>query len=427
MRAKFTFTSLLILTYFLGFGSGYDDNSTSIRISNLESKTLSSINKIDGKEDKIVILEKTVTQEDFLKVCSKLSWIKMLKIDNGNKYITDITPIKGLSKLISLEINELNASQNSPIDLLLLEKLTNLKELDFTNTKITNTPALIVLQQIEKINFTNSAVADLSFLESMPLITELILDGTNHTFVDYTPLTSLKKLKTLSIQENSQATNANVQILEKLIGLKEINISKCDKITNISFLSGAKNLKELYAENCKVLTDISGVETLLKIKTISLKNSPIEDLSALANKENLRDLDISNTKVTNLSPLQTCVAMYKLDLSSTSITSLAPLSSMENLKKIDLSNTSVSSISGIEKLESLKTINISGSKITSLDEFKTQKYTQEIIFNNTAISDIKPIYEAEKISYIYITKTIPQVQIEAIKVRFPNIRIDVEE
>ena len=405
----------------------YKESSKAIRIYSINENTISEIKSIENKETKIFILENSITQEDFTTICSKMKWITKLKIESNNTHIQDITEIRSLKNLISFEIQSLQSALQKPIDAIIFEKNTNLQELLLYNTPITNTDALKILTSLQKISLSSCAVSSLAFLEFTTEVTELNLDGNNHTFENYSALNTLQKLETLSIQTNSQATNENLGVLKNFSNLQSLNISGCEHITSLAYLSNNKALKDVTANNCIELTNIQDLAALPNLRNLSFESTPITNISSISNKKKLRDVTISKTKVTDISPLATCTALSILNISYTNITNIEALAQLEDLRKLDVSYTPISSSAQITKIQGLRYINISGTKITQFEGFENNKDIEDILFSNTTISDISPLYALRKISYLQIPSTISQTQIEAVKIRYQTIRIDIIE
>ena len=67
-----------------------------------------------GKENCLVIVKKTCTQDGLTAIC-QLGWIKKLEFEFGNKNIVDLSPLANLKKLKKLKIASAEASKTSPL------------------------------------------------------------------------------------------------------------------------------------------------------------------------------------------------------------------------------------------------------------------------------------------------------------------------
>lgn len=404
--------------------SGFIATTNTIKIQELLPNTISLINKIEAKEDKIILIEKDITQEDFDKICSKLKWIKKLFVNYDNPNITNILSVSNLSTLESLRMRNVISSHKAPIDMLPLVKLITLKELDFYGTYITNTDLLQTLINLEKVNLNQSNISSLTFLQFTPLVKELTLSGDNHTFKNFEAIQNLKKIRVLDLQKNPVATDANLNILLNLNELREISISDCNGITSLNFLRNSIKLQEITAVNCKNIVDISALQDLIQLKRINFSGTPITAISFVSNKSELKELNISGSTVSDLSPITSCLAIERLDISKTSISNISSISTLIKLKKLNISSTQISDLTSLTNNIAITDLEASDTKISDISTLATCKKLANINLLRTNITDIKPLYGLDKISSLTINNSIPQAQIDAIKIRFPLIRID---
>ncbi|HPH15532.1 MAG TPA: hypothetical protein PK029_00045 [Bacteroidales bacterium] len=426
---KIIFT-LAITCYFISsFAQDADfvSTSNSIRIISLYSNTLSQINKIEAKETKVVQIDKSISQEDFDKICAKLKWIKKLSFDYDNSYITNITSIENLSSLESLKMRNITSSYTQAIDVTPLAKITSLKELDVLGTVITNIQALSTLVNLEKVNVTDSKISSIDFLQNTPLLKELVLAGSNHTFVNYEPIQNLKKLRVLDIQRNTQATDVAIAQLQNLQELRELDISDCNGITSIKFIAQSTKLTEFNAANCKNIVDFSPIQDLILLKKINLSGSSISDISILSNKTDLKDLNISKTPVSDISTLHMCAALERLDISNTQVTDITTISRLWKLKRLSIAHTKVASLEALSANFELTDLDASYSQVSDLSPVSQCKKLTNIIVYNSKVTDVKALYSLNKITSLRVDSSIPLAQIDALKIRFPLIRIDVAE
>lgn len=426
---KTIFTLALLVSYISTFAQDADfvSTSNSIKIISLYSNTLTQINKIEAKEEKVVQIDKSITQEDFDKICAKLKWIKKLSFDYDNPFITNITSISYLTSIESLRMRNVSSSNKQAIDLTPLQKLITLKEIDFLGTTVTNTDALNTLINLEKINLSDSKIASIQFLTNTPLVKELVLAGSNHTFANYEPLQTIKKLRVLDIQRNTQATDGNLSILQNLQELRELNISDCNGITTLQFIEQCTKMVELYAANCTNIVNYSPIQNLILLKKMNLSGSSITDLAILSNKSDLRDLNISKTAISDISTLHMCAAIERLDISNTQVTDITTISRLWKLKRLSIAHTKVASIEALSANFELTDLDASFTEVSDLAPVSNCKKLTNIIVYSSKVTDIKALYSLNKITSLRVDSSIPLAQIDAIKIRFPLVRIDFAE
>jgi len=426
---KLIFTLAFVISFLGIYAQDADFISTanSIKIVALYSNTLNQINKIEAKEEKVVQIDKSITQEDFDKICAKLKWIKKLSFDYDNPFITNIISLQNLTALELLKMRNISSSEKQAIDLSPLAKLTLLKEIDFLGTAVTNTDALSSLITLEKINFTDSKIASIQFLSNTPLVKELILAGNNHTFPNYEPIQNLKKLRVLDIQKNSQATDGNVAVLQNLQELRELDISDCKGITQLQFIEQCTKLVEFSAANCTNIVNYSALQNLILLKKINLSGSSVTDINFVSNKSDLKDLQISKTAISDITSLNMCASIERLDISYTQVTDITTISRLWKLKRLNIAHTKIASLDALGANFELTDLDASFTQVSDLTPLSQCKKLTNIIVYNSKVTDIKALYSLNKITSLRVDSSVPLAQIDAIKIRFPLIRIDFAE
>ena len=331
----------------------------SATINEYNSETRSNVKKIKPSQDYSVSIGQDIDQKTFAKICSDLKWLTQLSTSYGNKNLESFAPLAKLTKLRHFEAINWNKSEETPIDLNALEALTELEELNFYATRLTNTAALSKLTKLKKLSLYMSAVDDISFLSNLLELEELDLYGFAHTFKDYTPLEKLVKLKKLNTYMNTQATNENMAIFSNLTQLEEFSSSNNDHITHIDFLSKASELTELNLKWCRKLKNIDALKNCSKLKEVDLTDALINSIAVLENKIHLKELNIEGTKVTDLSPLNSCKQLQDLNIAETAITDISALENCPNLKSLNLNKTKIKDLSPLHKSKYLRRLSYS--------------------------------------------------------------------
>ena len=83
--------------------------------------------------------------------------------------------LAGLTNLETLTIDEVNVKSGSPIDLGFLSKLSNLKNLTITKTKITNFDAVASCKALETVDLRKVEGINMNALKKLPALTHLIV------------------------------------------------------------------------------------------------------------------------------------------------------------------------------------------------------------------------------------------------------------
>ncbi|HEY6352291.1 MAG TPA: leucine-rich repeat domain-containing protein [Candidatus Angelobacter sp.] len=153
-------------------------------------------------------------------------------LDLSYTKVTDLTPLQGLSNLISLDL-----SHNSFLtDVGPLSRLQNLNTLDLSHTDLTDLTPLKDLKHLYLLDLTDTEVGDVRPLRTVEYLTALYLDATKVS--DISPLRDLKNLTALSLRRDKIADWTQ---LKDLPNLNELNLDA----TNFSDLNLLKDLKNL--------------------------------------------------------------------------------------------------------------------------------------------------------------------------------------
>lgn len=234
-----------------------------------------------------------------LEHCINLTELALSKNDD----IDDLTPLKGLTNLETLEAWGLWASDPTPISY-----LTNLKILNLQESGINEINFLSPLTQLEVLKLGGNQIQEISPLANLTNLTLLYLDG-NH-ISDITVLDGLHSLEYLGLTQNSvpaemiwnlpastktnlkefrignlNLTDAELTNLNDFINLERLDISG-NQLTQLTPLTNLTNLQHLFAENNQI-QDISALQSLEQLRTIRLEKNAITDLTSLVNNKGL--------------------------------------------------------------------------------------------------------------------------------------------
>ncbi len=182
-------------------------------------------------------------------------------LDLSNRWIEDITDIKGLNQLT--ELHELNLNSNHITMIKGLENLKELQKLSLYWNGISEIRGLENLINLEILNISNpraylsydrsgdaylqsrnyiSPISEIKGLENLVKLKVLNLKGNGIRIIK--GLENLTNLKKLNLSKNEIRT---IQGLENLTNLEKLNLSE-NKITTITGLSTLSNLRVLYVD-----------------------------------------------------------------------------------------------------------------------------------------------------------------------------------
>lgn len=306
--------------------------------------------------------------------------INMTDLDlSGSDYLQNLIPVSRLTNLVNLNISNTEINRLDP-----LYGMTNIENINLENTYVSDLTPLSTMSSLKVLNISNTPVEDLT-----PLVGNGHLDiiWANNTAIDQRKVNLLKEQQpnvTVVFQTEallrwwerlddtwktifrehvmcSDYTPSALQ-LQKIIDLKNINITQENTIQSLDPLSECYWMETLHAMS-QGIRDISPLANKGHLSEVLIQNNPISDLSPLANDTLLTVLNIENTQVSDLSPLENLSHLRILNASGTSVKSLKPLSKMTRLEELLINNTNVKSISPVEDIPSLKLLKIYNTKV----------------------------------------------------------------
>ena len=126
--------------------------------------------------------------------------------------------------------------------------------------QIRNTSALKYFPNLTKLNVQNCGINRIDELRVMKNLGEAMLD--NNNIRDIRPLLACENLYYLSMN-NNEFTSADLAPLSEMTGLKYIDISYSNNVSDVTMLSGLTDLDALYMQGIHVdLSPLAGLKNL---------------------------------------------------------------------------------------------------------------------------------------------------------------------
>jgi Leucine Rich repeats (2 copies) len=205
-----------------------------------------------------------------------------------------------------------------------IKNLSNLCELDASNTLVENLTPLASLTSLLLLNLSETQVSSITPIVGLTFLESLDLSETHVS--DLTPIAGFTSLKSLRL------FGTPVQDIAPLIDLKA--------------------LQSLFLYRTKV-SDFAPLAGLTALQSLVLKFARISDLAPLAGLASLELLDLTGTQVSDLAPLTRLTALRSLDLRGTPVSDIAPLIGLTGLQSLDLRNTQISDLHPLARLTAL--------------------------------------------------------------------------
>lgn len=351
---------------------------------------------------------------DKLSPLSKLSNLRRINISNTK--VKDLSPLRNLTKLESL------ICSGTPIESLFhLRYLTNLKVLNLNHTLVNDLGSLHSFDKLEQLYLNKTKIDSLHPISELNNLKDLRISNTG--IADLAPLKDLKNLEVL------HCNGTNVSSLDALKKIENLRILVMDdtRVDKLDPLSGLQNLKQVFCDNAMVTPAHANQfmkvnpQTLVVFQSAEL-NAWWENLNTTwknifkkyiyldeqPTKAQLHELikqkiiDVSKrSEIKNLQPLKKLIYLQHLNCSQTSITDLEPLSDLIDLKYLDLSLTNINSIVPLKNLSKLESLYFSSTGVSDLSPLFNLNFLQQVHGNYTEVKDLSPLVELSNLKFAY--------------------------
>lgn len=316
--------------------------------------------------------------------------INMTDLDlSGNQYLQDLLPVSRLTNLVNL-----NISNTEITHLMALTGMTNLEYLNLENTFVENIRSLSGLNRLKEINISNTPVSDLEPLANDNHLEKVWAENSGvgkqqaeslkNAIPEVTVIYQTSALqnwwneldptwKNLLLEQiGSNSLEPTPLELQQIVDLKTISIERENIVQSLDPLADFNWLEKASITN-QGIRDINPLANKIHLKELLIQNNPISDLTPLMTDTLISVLNIENTQVSDLAPLEKLIHLRTLNAGGTNIKSLKPLSKMTELEELLINNTGVKKISPIEDIPSLKLLKIYNTKVKSKAVNKLQK------------------------------------------------------
>ena len=245
-----------------------------------------------------------------------------------------------LKKIISLE--RLDVSYNKYITgIEPLAMVSNLREIDLSNTDVSDITPLRNHQNLEVLNISKTKVKDVNALQ--------FTDNLRYLFMDYTPVNDLSPLYQLAKLEKVLCEGTDITG-KQATELASRNPNNCEVIiesdasmrwwNTIPMVWREKFMLELAFTGSNVgSNELGKIESLTRLSLQRNKN--IKGLKPLRFLKELQYLDCEGTGINNLDGIAELTKLVELDISDTEVTDIKPLLILKNLKKVRFNNLKI--------------------------------------------------------------------------------------
>lgn len=218
-----------------------------------------------------------------------------------------------------------------------LTRFTKITDIDISNDPSIHTlEPLYELSDLKNLNCSNTDIEDISPIRNLNRIN--MLDISNTAIKDISGLRYANDIKTFNADNTILE---NIEIIGLYHQLTSLSLAGTN-VENINALNTCEMLTELNISGSKV-TSLDSIELPQSLRYLNISNTGISDLRPISNLENLQLLIIDNTMITDLSPIANMNRLNELQCRNTGIDDIMPLKDMEQLVRIYCDNTNIDS------------------------------------------------------------------------------------
>jgi Leucine-rich repeat (LRR) protein len=366
-----------------------------------------SLDRIIGEADKM----REPTAKD-------VAWITDWKgfFFSNFSVINDITPLKRLTQLERLTLNNMPVTSLEPLrginlyeislnftnitDLTPLGGMSNLERVNMAGTNVKTLQPLLLCSHLEAIDCRGTQVPKSeieAFQKKMPGCKIWYKDEPKpHTFSASETQNNLKWWNALSPawQQTLRNELSLIHDTPSQAAIREMYALKRLRLQRIQMPDG----------NILDFDDLTPIAAMPNLSELTLNGTGISSLEALRNFPKLTHLECRETPIDDLTPIANCLEIKYLDALGSRISSLEPLKNMKKMRHLNVAGTRISSLTGCPT-EVLNFININGTKVSDLAPLATAKGLVTVEISHIPIQSLQPLRDAVYIESLNLRQT----------------------
>ncbi len=289
--------------------------------------------------------------------------VHLQELSCRNNQLSDLEPLRALTKLQILDCNENQLSDLEP-----LRALTKLQILDCNENQLSDLEPLRALTKLQILDCNDNQLSDLEPLRALTNLQDLSCNL--NQLSDLEPLRALTKLQTLVCQVNK------IHDLEPLRALTKLQILDCNE---------------------NQLSDLEPLRALTKLQILDCSENQLSNLEPLCSLTNLQDLNCWHNQISNLKPLRALTNLQILDCNENQLSDLEPLCSLTNLQNLSCNLNQLSDLEPLRALTKLQTLMCQVNQIHDLEPLRALTKLRELHCDGNQISDLEPLCTLTKL------------------------------
>ncbi len=209
-----------------------------------------------------------------------IRWLpNLISLDLSENDINSIEPLGALSRLQELDLRDLGSCPGGRIDLRPLARLEALRRLDLSgNRACSQFTGLGDLGRLEDLSLRNTRLSSLEPLVSLVRLRDLDLRATDLDGADLSSLASLGVLERLNLRETGVS---RIDALNELTTLRYLNLHSNPRIESLEPVGGLRRLHTLIIRNVP-LRDPAILNRLTELRRLNVRSTGLRELDTLA-------------------------------------------------------------------------------------------------------------------------------------------------
>lgn len=326
-----------------------------------------------------------------------LTGAKSITLNDGG--FTVLTPLSGLTNLTELHINgNVSLSTIDPIT-----SLVNLEKLSITLSRVKNITALETMTKLTDVVLVSNGIVDVAPLANAVNLENLQLSS--NAIADPSPLNNLTKLTNLDISGNEIT---DISSLSALVNLTSLNVWT-NELKNIEVVSNFEKLITFQAGN-DGLSDLSPLSDLPELVEVNISNSDVSDLTTLTPIETLESVTVVNCKVSDISPLIPLEQVTELYLASNQLSDISPLLEMETIVQLSITDNNIESLEDLKNLSNLTNLSFGNNNVDDLTTLSKLSKLKVISGYGNEVSDLSPLKDLANLTSVKMQNQVAKLE-----------------
>ncbi|MCG8577687.1 MAG: hypothetical protein MI810_22590 [Flavobacteriales bacterium] len=306
---------------------------------------------------RVYVTNSKIKNHTYFKQYKNLKTFELNNYGDKNRGLRSFEKILDLKdQLKALEICDFNKIKDSH----LIREFKTLEHLKISyEIPVRTAKHILTLKNLRRLSLSVKYKKETLNLEKLKNLEYLILN----TDINFKGFQYLKRLKSLQLGEDMMGPGVDINSIPEMKSLERLNIVSYDQ--KIKDLQQFPNLKYLRIKGCPKLK----LGALKKLKVLDLDNSSVNEFSKFKELPKLEKLGLATIcSKLDLKDIYKFPNLKSLTVMESEIEDISHLEPLKKLEYLDLYSTDVSDISVLNTLPKLKGVNVATYSSKNLEE-----------------------------------------------------------